>query len=462
MACGCLAKADDWWWQRVDLRRVYISRWGRTNSTCATEILTGWRTVVFIWLFGTAISNWTVSSAPNRFLGFLTYWSMFAAIFAFFFSACSGFLALYNRFRRGHTEIAVAKRYSGRTCLEQLNVHVARAAHALTTIAVPVELLVTLLYWGLLYNGQDVTPELIYRDTVPHAFSFATIGLDMLFGAKRFPDRHIVIALIFAVLYLATNIGVTLGTNIAIYSVLKWNSGSSAALAIGAVIAVIIFYYLAAWVSWLCDRCAGRCNPCSCCCGAEGNRNAPDLAFASPSKEIFGDVYLAALGGAVPKVVAETMTAAAPNPAKGEKLGVLFAQAAILVADPFPSQPKEGQGIYNQPFAQHGLGFYDEWVSLPTKFWCCVPKLQHPDSAAPKQSSTAAGVEMASVGGASATPAQQEKERRASQAAQLRQYRSPAIVTEASGNGNAESASASPAGVDASPGNDASPALSAV
>jgi hypothetical protein len=331
----------------------------------------------------------------------------------------------------------MTKKLAGRSCSEITTVHIARASHALTMIATPAELLVALLYWLVLYTpGTDDTPILLYRDLVVHAMCCLTIWIDLVVGNKRFPDRHVVITLIMAVAYLLVNLGVTLGTGIYVYSVLTWKSGGTAGLVIGALIAVIVFFYLAGWIAWLLNLLAKTCGPFACC--SDSSQNDSTAAF-SRKASFGGEVYLAALGGVVPKTVAEAIAPASAKPEKGEVLGVVFAQAAILAADPFPAHPNEGQGTYNQPFAQKGLGFYDEWVSLPTKFWCCVPKLQKPMKDAPSV------LELANVGSTSATS---QKDRRSSQVEQLKVYRSAAL---ASGTGSSHEAGSSGSGAAAAP-----------
>lgn len=197
---------------------------------------------------------------------------MWLTIAHFFFAGTTGFGTLLCRRRRGgggaQVQLAgatatpaapTAASTTGTTCAHLLEAQWRRGAQTLYDMAVPFELLIFILYWALLYtDGTDTTANEWFRDLTNHLIAFVLIWVDLLLSANRFPDRHVLIALAGAVIYLFINLGYS-DTHSPVYKVLKWDGAYSAILSIGSLIAICVFYFLASLLAWALDSCALRC-----------------------------------------------------------------------------------------------------------------------------------------------------------------------------------------------------------
>jgi len=190
-----------------------------------------------------------------------------------------------------------------------------------------------------------------YKTGHAHAVACFVMWVDMLLSRARLPDRHSLYVGAAATVYALANLGYT-RVNYPLYSVLTWRSGTSAALAIGAILASMMFFFIGSALSSCLERCqrlpparkveaisyAGShwpleyyddgdalCCSTACCCCARA-RALPDAGNVSPTAaavELPSTVVVVGGkdGAAVSAPVAtRTTPARAPNASRGHQL----------------------------------------------------------------------------------------------------------------------------------------------
>ena len=114
---------------------------------------------------------------------------------------------------------------------------------ALFEIAFSFETVITIVYWGFLFEGQD-DPFKLYIDFTGHLFPITALFLDFIFNPFSFNIRRYLMAIIAASLYVLINLIYTLGNepDKPVYPILKWTDGFSYGLTVGAfAIALVCF-----------------------------------------------------------------------------------------------------------------------------------------------------------------------------------------------------------------------------
>ena len=105
-------------------------------------------------------------------------------------------------------------------------------------IAFCVEMPITLIFWGFLFNilihMDGITPELIANNANIHAGPLICLSLDMVFNTFSFPKSHFIILLFFAVLYLIINLTYSLTVKV-IYKPIDWVSVLSYVLSVSSI-----------------------------------------------------------------------------------------------------------------------------------------------------------------------------------------------------------------------------------
>ena len=114
---------------------------------------------------------------------------------------------------------------------------------AIFEVAFSFEIIITIVYWAFLFDGQD-DPFLLYIDFTGHLFPIAALLLDFIFNSFSFNIRRYLIALIVASTYVVVNLTYTLGNepDKPVYPILKWTDGFSYGLVIGAFVLALITF----------------------------------------------------------------------------------------------------------------------------------------------------------------------------------------------------------------------------
>jgi uncharacterized membrane protein len=115
------------------------------------------------------------------------------------------------------------------------------------------------LYWTLLYSADHNHEEIhVWVNSTVHAVGCCSLIVDLLIGCHRPIDTHAIYVVIIAFVYAVVNYIVTKQSGVPLYSVLPWDDANSWVLAIGALLAVIVVFFLVSTVAWMRDRLARK------------------------------------------------------------------------------------------------------------------------------------------------------------------------------------------------------------
>jgi hypothetical protein len=90
-----------------------------------------------------------------------------------------------------------------------------------------------------------------------HGIKFMLIWLDLLFSSQRLPDSLVALTFGCALVYLCINAAVSLSTY-PVYGILTWRAAGTATIAIGALVFVVVTFFLASLIAAYRDRLALR------------------------------------------------------------------------------------------------------------------------------------------------------------------------------------------------------------
>ena len=271
MACG---RADAWLWQPTDYRRAWTPRFTCGCSPAASvRALFAWRCFSFSWMLAVQVWVWSQQAPPNAgyHLSYLTNDSMWLNI-SYYLTAIILSVDAFSSVK--------AKQPSGddgdpqsRIYAKLARLHAHRMASVLLGIAVSWETVVVILYWALLFPASnpgsgEARDRFFFQNIVIHGTVVLHPWIDVACGSLRLQDRTILPVLSAAVVYLFMNLGVS-KTIRPPYPILKWERGSDAILVLGTLLAIVVFYYLAAGVGAFCEARA-RAAACAYHKGSEG------------------------------------------------------------------------------------------------------------------------------------------------------------------------------------------------
>lgn len=212
-----------------------------------------WRTVSFLYIFAVSILNATLSENPSRYLSYLTTQSVWLVVVYFGLALGSSLLVIsYPTLGQGAG--------IGPLCIGTRGARAWSGMQRLTilvfNIAVPFQLVVVVLYWVLLAKPFPDALE-SWNNVESHGVKFAFIWLDLLISSQRLPDGVVLLTLLCGIIYLIINCAVSL-SSYPVYSILSWTNGRTAVIAIGALVFVVVSFFLAASLAALRDRLAAR------------------------------------------------------------------------------------------------------------------------------------------------------------------------------------------------------------
>lgn len=221
-----------------DSRRTFAPRFhllGSPDSNGALFLF--WRLFLAAYCLSVSVVNRAIS-VDSHYSAYLTVHSVWLVTAYFLSSALTAVLA---------------------RCAPSLLATPAHALHARATqlifsMAVPFQLVVVTLYWLLLASPQPNALR-TWDNIESHGIKFALVWADLLCGSMVLATPQLLLTLSAAAIYLLINLAVTL-TSYPVYSVLKWDSGASAVLIVGALVYMTVAFFLAQLLARLRDRLA--------------------------------------------------------------------------------------------------------------------------------------------------------------------------------------------------------------
>lgn len=210
-----------------DARRLYAPRVHLFSSARASgQAHLLWKAFLVAYSLSVSIVNADLQGGP-RYMTYLTVHGVWLTVAYFIASAACAATA--------HWAPALAQ-----TPAYALH---ARATQLLFAIALPFQLVIVTLYWLLLAQAQP-SPLYVWDNLESHGLKAVLIWTDLLVGSMALPTPQLLVTLGAALIYLVINLAVTL-TSYPVYSVLKWNSGASAVLVLGALVYMVLAFFLA-------------------------------------------------------------------------------------------------------------------------------------------------------------------------------------------------------------------------
>lgn len=220
----------DWWgvgpsW---DARRIYAPRF---HTSGALHLC--WRIFLAVYSISVSIENTVLNGGP-RYLSYLTNQGIWLTVSYFVFSALASLVVYF---------IKGAPTQGGKAWR-----HLEIFIQLLFSIALPMQLVIVVLYW-LLLAAPQVSALRTWDNLESHGIKFALIWSDLLVGSMVLPRAQVIVTLGCAGIYILINLAVTLSTGIPVYSVLKWKDASSGILVGGSMVFVIVAFFLGRWIS---------------------------------------------------------------------------------------------------------------------------------------------------------------------------------------------------------------------
>lgn len=113
---------------------------------------------------------------------------------------------------------------------------------ALYEIAFAFETVITIVYWGFLFQGYK-DGFTFYLDLNGHGFPLIALLIDFILNPVEFYIRRYLFLLLVALLYVLVNLSYTLAYQ-PVYSILKWTDYFSYVLSVGAFAIGLVMYLL--------------------------------------------------------------------------------------------------------------------------------------------------------------------------------------------------------------------------
>lgn len=111
---------------------------------------------------------------------------------------------------------------------------------ALFEIAMAFEVVITVIYWGFLFNGF-VDSFTLYLDLNGHGFPILALAIDFILNSYEFYIRRYLFLLMLAVPYLVINLSYAL-LNTPVYGILTWVDWLSYVLGLAALVMALVAY----------------------------------------------------------------------------------------------------------------------------------------------------------------------------------------------------------------------------
>jgi hypothetical protein len=236
----------------LDRRRLWSPRF--VTHSYSRALFLSWRVFACAYVVSVSVFNAILVHGP-AYMTYLTVHSVWVTTSYFLLAlACALLVRAFPSLGAGpRLEPLSLSRgfYAGAWAAAQ------RALLVLFVIAVSFELVVVSLYWTLLAQAQR--DDLHRWDNVEsHGIKLLFIYVDLLFSSQRLPDPLFVVPLCSGLIYLCLNVGVTLSSGHPVYGVLTWHDAGSAIIVIGALIFLVVAYFVASLIAHVRDGCASR------------------------------------------------------------------------------------------------------------------------------------------------------------------------------------------------------------
>lgn len=123
---------------------------------------------------------------------------------------------------------------------------------SLFEIAMAFEVVITVVYWGFLFNGF-VDAFTFYLDLNGHGFPIVALIIDFILNSYEFYIRRYLLSLMVAVPYLLINITYSL-LKTPVYGILTWVDWLSYVLGLGALVMALVAYTIGLFTYNICCK----------------------------------------------------------------------------------------------------------------------------------------------------------------------------------------------------------------
>jgi len=198
-----------------------------------SRVYLGYRILVFLFVFSNYVANLAISGFSYYFI-YLTNWGITLLLLHELAEAATVAWEFWNHrqevaFFRSHVTLA--------HCVSWI----------LSTTATGGALLITIIYWALLFPGED--PPVSYQNVFVHGLNSVIVLVDVFISARPWRFHHVYMPVTFGLTYLTFSIvyyyagGTDAAGNAYIYPILDWSDpGPTVGYVFLCVVAVVLIH----------------------------------------------------------------------------------------------------------------------------------------------------------------------------------------------------------------------------